>query len=136
MSNFGMRNFKVPLNLSIRAANIYLIKAGEYYKIGCSKHPKTRIRAMQTGCPFKMDLVFSIFCDEAFVLEAALHNVYADKHSYGEWFTNINSKDCLKIVEIFNDEVVGQFSVDKYAKIARALRTKIEEMRTIERAEA
>lgn len=136
MSNFERSNFKVPLNLSIRAANIYLIKAGEYYKIGCSKYPKTRMKRMQTGCPFKMELVFSVFCDEAFVLEAALHHVYEDKHSYGEWFRNINSEDCLEIVEIFNNQMVGHRYIGRYAKIALALRMKIEERRRIERAEA
>lgn len=75
---------------------IYLIKAQEIYlyKIGITKNIKRRLKQLQTGCPFQLELV-TLYEPSNFVtkIEKILHRSFAcyKKSSdlyelQGEWF--------------------------------------------------
>jgi hypothetical protein len=68
---------------------VYFIAIGDPYithvKIGfTSKHPASRLKGLQTGCPFKMRLLGFIFGTED--MERELHDVLKIDRAEGEWF--------------------------------------------------
>jgi len=93
----------------VHTHNIYLIgnKSKGLYKIGCcriKKSPQTRLKELQTGCPFPLK-VFEVFQTKfGLKLERALHRRFmaqrtdqdGEEKLVGEWF-------CLSIID------AGQF---------------------------
>ncbi len=65
---------------------VYFIGAYGKVKIGRTKRLNRRIAELQTGCPTKMELLYSIKTDQPSQLEASLHKLFASKRSIGEWF--------------------------------------------------
>lgn len=63
----------------------------EICKIGHSTNPLKRVKEVQTGCPYKLDLIFMIKGSPA--LEKKLHIKYSKLRMNGEWFS---FKDELK----------------------------------------
>lgn len=55
-----------------------------YLKIGFSNTPEERLRAIQTGCPFKINLYYKH--EAPISVETLLHKRYKNLNSYGEWF--------------------------------------------------
>lgn len=55
-----------------------------YCKIGISTYPEQRLKEIQTGCPFKVE-VLKVFKGDRNT-EKELHKKYKQYHSYGEWF--------------------------------------------------
>ena len=67
---------------------IYLIQSIEngYYKIGVSKHPKKRVKQLQTGNSSELKLIESYQSEHAHKVERALQRRYAYLKKEGEWF--------------------------------------------------
>jgi len=66
---------------------IYLIKGGEFYKIGYTSGREVgpRLSAMQTSNPYKLEAVGLWHGTEND--EAALHAMFSERRVRGEWFT-------------------------------------------------
>jgi len=86
---------------------VYLIQSLEdsYYKIGVSKHPKKRLKQLQTGNSSELKLVESYPSEFAHQIEKTLQRRYSHLRREGEWFdmgiSNEVSfiKECQKIEE-------------------------------------
>lgn len=67
---------------------IYLIQSIEngYYKIGVSKHPKKRVKQLQTGNSSELKLIESYQSEHAHKVERALQRRYGYLKKEGEWF--------------------------------------------------
>jgi len=86
---------------------IYLIQSQEdgYYKIGVSKHPKKRIKELQTGNSSELKLIWSFESEYPHLVERALQRRYDHLRKEGEWFDlSINEDvsfltDCKEIDE-------------------------------------
>jgi hypothetical protein len=67
---------------------IYLIQSLEegYYKIGISKHPKKRLKELQTGNSSKLKLIEVYQSELADKVERILQRRYSHFHMEGEWF--------------------------------------------------
>lgn len=66
---------------------VYFLAAGPYIKIGkASGGPSSRIRELQTGCPFDIRLV--AFVEGGVKEEFALHRRFSAYRVRGEWFRN------------------------------------------------
>lgn len=64
--------------------------AGGPTKIGMSSSPHRRLQQMQTGCPFKLQVVHTHDFRtrrEAEQIEATIHDVYEAQRLHGEWFS-------------------------------------------------
>lgn len=77
------------LNYGQPTGFVYFVGIGDPYithvKIGfTSKHPSTRIKSLQTGCPFKIKMLGFVFGNPD--LEHELHDVLRDDRAAGEWF--------------------------------------------------
>jgi len=75
---------------------IYLIQSQEdgYYKIGVSKHPKKRVKQLQTGNSSELKLVESFHTEHAHKIERALQRRYSYLKKEGEWFDLSIKEDC------------------------------------------
>lgn len=79
---------------------VYLLKAGEFYKIGVTQGAiENRVRALQTGSPYPIEIIHVIKAQNPYALEAQLHVDYANKRRQGEWF-ELDKWDVLKIKNI------------------------------------
>jgi hypothetical protein len=68
--------------------HIYLIQSQEdgYYKIGVSKHPKKRVKQLQTGNSSELKLIDSYESEHAHKIERSLQRRYSYLKKEGEWF--------------------------------------------------
>lgn len=65
---------------------VYLIKCEQYFKVGVTWDLQQRLTDMQTGNPFKLQLVDYFQSSDAFKDEKALHLYLRKYHHHGEWF--------------------------------------------------
>jgi len=68
---------------------VYLIRAGDFAKLGVTTNLKARVRSLKTGSPFELDVMASTrFADddEARSSERELLDRFAHRRSQGEWF--------------------------------------------------
>lgn len=70
---------------------VYLMErvGSEVVKVGISRAPEERLRAMQTGHPDRLSIVRTWFLGfrEARTVESIVHRVLADHRLAGEWFS-------------------------------------------------
>jgi len=83
---------------------IYLIKIvnedTSLYKIGFTKGSiHTRIKSLQTGCPYEIKVVNTYVSDFGLIIERTLHNIFLDKKTFGEWF-KLSLEDEMKFEEL------------------------------------
>jgi hypothetical protein len=69
-----------------RPGHIYLLRGGDYFKIGFSEKVSRRIRQISPVLPFKVELIHTMETDDMILAERFLHEKYADKRTNGEWF--------------------------------------------------
>lgn len=77
---------------------IYLIKSGEYVKIGFSENINKRLSILQTGNPIKMEIID--YKEGNKIDEGILHSLCKEFRIRGEWF-----KDCDQVREIFKNYI-------------------------------
>lgn len=65
---------------------VYLIKFGDFFKIGRSNDFDRRLREIKTKLPEEGDLIHVIETDDPEGIEAYWHNRFSEKRARGEWF--------------------------------------------------
>ena len=79
-----------------------------YYKIGVSKHPKKRVKQLQTGNSSELKLIESYQSEYANKVERTLQRRYSHLKKEGEWFDMSISEevsfltDCKQIEDSIN----------------------------------
>lgn len=80
---------------------VYIVKidSEDKYKIGYTKRElNTRIKELQTGCPYTISPIWSFKSEYPTKLESYLHRNYSHKRVEGEWFV-LDNNDIEKIKE-------------------------------------
>ena len=70
-------------------------------KVGISQKPHVRAYDLQTGCPYKIDLLFSAEFQsrqQARAFEAQIHGVLEDRRMASEWF-NVEAWEAIECAE-------------------------------------
>ena len=87
---------------------IYLIYSPELgesglHKIGIAKQPEKRLKQLQTGCPYKLEIIYIVESKFTSKVEKFLHKKFShkknvqkfDQNLKGEWF-NLDVSDILE----------------------------------------
>lgn len=87
-------------------AFVYLVECDGRYKIGKSNNVESRILSMQTGSPYKINLIRKYEFNESITLEIErmLHNEFREYNTIGEWFDFRGGNAEELISEFFNRE--------------------------------
>lgn len=99
-------NFLVWLRKAAKTNNlqkIYIIRGGEYIKIGIANDMQIRLKQLQTGNPFKLEVLFiTDLIKNAFELELFILKNYQEKSMQGEWFkfSEEDIQDCIAYIKI------------------------------------
>lgn len=67
---------------------VYLVRQNytDYYKIGVSTNPKSRIQSLSTASPSGVTAISIVEVHDHYSVEYELHQYYAHKRLNGEWF--------------------------------------------------
>ena len=101
---------------------VYLIEAGEYYKIGISKNPDKRVRQIGANSPFDVKLLFKYQTQYAEYVERCSQLYFINKHVKREWF-KLNKSDVYKfqkLVPQFNLEYLENNYLEIYQKLIKS----------------
>lgn len=77
---------EVPLRPPGSSAVVYLLRAGEYFKIGWAKTLEKRIQEIQSCSPERLELIHTLPTRDPLTTEAQWHHRFSGKRVRGEWF--------------------------------------------------
>lgn len=79
---------------------VYVVKSGDYYKIGVASSVPSRVAVLQVGNPIKIEVVaYKDYKENAVAMEKQLHKKYEKNLVHGEWFC-LGSKEIEDVVQI------------------------------------
>lgn len=81
-----IRRKRKPQSIKIEGRYVYLMQAGDAYKIGYATRPETRRADIQVGCPLPVEILYQVRTAEYVRLERKLHHRFAHRRITGEWF--------------------------------------------------
>jgi Rha family phage regulatory protein len=71
-----------------KSDKLYIVKCGDFYKIGISHNVSKRIKGMQTGNPYLIELIDTYTIGHNVSnIEARLHVLFESDNIRGEWFS-------------------------------------------------
>jgi hypothetical protein len=70
-----------------RSGVVYLLRVGEFYKIGKSITPEKRYAQLRIQLPQKPELIHEIYTNNVDYVEKHWHKRFAEMRANGEWFS-------------------------------------------------
>ena len=74
------------------------------FKIGFTAcNVNSRLKALQTGCPYRLSIYETVTCTTPAVLEKHLHECFSPRHVRGEWY-NMTKTEIDDLVKFLRGE--------------------------------
>jgi hypothetical protein len=80
----GKQNGRIGLYSKGKQQHLYIVRCGEFFKIGVSDNPERRIKDLETSNPFPIEVLY-IGHNEGHE-EKLWHDIFEHRHHRGEWF--------------------------------------------------
>jgi len=85
---------------------VYLIQGGPYHKIGRTKNLKKRIKTLQTGHPYQLQMIKTWTVPNSTQAETSLHHKFISLKIHGDWFnleiTDVQELLGMDVIEVIN----------------------------------
>lgn len=99
---------------------VYLLKIVNddktLYKIGyTSGSVFDRVKSLQTGCPYKIEVADTYKSDYGRLIEKTLHGMFSHKQTHGEWF-ELNVTDEFNFRSMCEKYEKIQIDIDEYKR--------------------
>jgi hypothetical protein len=95
---------KIRVKKPSKHTHLYVISAGNLFKIGVTNNIERRMKALQTGNPCPLQLEYLDERKNPHKAEKYLHLQFQKNHVRGEWFENISLKDIRTKLLLFLDQ--------------------------------
>jgi hypothetical protein len=102
--------------------SIYFIRLHQFVKIGIARNVETRIKSLQTGTPYELEII-RIIQNCTHHDEYWLHNRYTLSHIRGEWFSFQDEMYTINPPRMRQPAVIFIKEKPKPVKIIRKKRT-------------
>lgn len=104
-------NLPIPKYLEVNIGDVYIIKVGDYIKIGRSTNALNRFKQYESFPPFTIDILLHERVIDYKFYERALQNYLIEYQIKGEWF------DLPKYTPDYKDILLKEFKrIDKQVK--------------------
>ena len=113
IKSMSLRN-RIPLQRKKTNGYVYLVhcKGTTYYKIGISKIDyHLRLSALQSGCPFELEMIYVIHANDYRKYEKKLHDMFKDTCVRGEWF-DLDEASLDTVMKYLEDTHQPQMQID------------------------
>lgn len=77
---------------------LYIIKCNQFYKIGITNNVKKRLKDLQSGNPYILELIGSFEVKNPRLAESVFHNLLSRKNVVNEWF-ELNTEELSLLIE-------------------------------------
>lgn len=98
---------------------VYILECRGFYKIGKTADLNTRLKNVQTTNPFDVQVAHAIFTENHSQVESALHELFAESRTTGEWF-NLGLRDLARIRSMSVPEILSAAAQLRPAEVTRA----------------
>ena len=85
---------------------VYALECKGLYKIGKTDDLEKRVKSLETGNPFPMQVVHVIFTEQYHQVEGALHQMFAADRAKNEWFS-LSVKDLAAIRSMSVEQILN-----------------------------
>lgn len=102
------KSSRVEKTIKPKQGYVYILKSDNLFKIGRTRHPKSRLKTYRTENPHGIWEVIMQEVDDYKKVEVALLKKFSAKRKRGEWF-NLNKKDIKEAKKIIDAAMVLPF---------------------------
>ena len=104
---------------------VYVMRCGtDHYKVGVAKYVISRLQALQTSNPVKIEIVATRLVGDPLVIEAKMHKYLSEHRLEGgrEWF-KLTPEQALELLVIINQEpeLVAMYNILEMNKLLKKL---------------
>lgn len=94
---------------------IYLVRCGDFHKIGLAKNTNKRLSGLKTSSPFEMKMLKAWRCKRPDLIERVMHKRFAKYRVRGEWFQL--TEDVVQLL-LKVEDLYKEFASDQLASLA------------------
>jgi hypothetical protein len=105
---------RIKVATKVQPGYLYLVCAvgTKRFKIGRTLNIQSRIKKLQTGCPFRLRYVYHAYVGNVNLCEIELHKKFDHLREIGEWFTFELSdvKECILLMRLVQESEPEEFT--------------------------
>lgn len=84
---------KIKVKKPSQSTHLYVLEANGLWKIGVTNNMEKRLKQLQTGNPYEINVMLLEERKNPQKAEKYLHRIYHEKRLKGEWFSDLSIRD-------------------------------------------